>query len=193
MQHTLHNIGLWIAVAVGVAALVVLLPLILPPVVTGYIASTTKGIPTTLGRGGSDYSATILGGALDASEVIIWTDVNGVLTADPRLVPDAAILDEVSYTEAGEMAFFGAKVLHPMTLRPVMESSIPVWIRNSFEPEHAGTKITHTVRPAPQGVMCSSSRRLSRPTSRRVTVSPRSAVWNGQPSEGSTAVEPRAS
>jgi bifunctional aspartokinase / homoserine dehydrogenase 1 len=122
------------------------------PVVTGYLAATAKGIPTTLGRGGSDYSATILGAALDASEVIIWTDVNGVLTADPRMVPDAATLDEVSYTEAGELAFFGAKVLHPMTLRPVIESGIPVWIRNSFQPHLAGTKITHSVRPAPQGV-----------------------------------------
>jgi aspartokinase/homoserine dehydrogenase 1 len=122
------------------------------PVVTGYIAATAKGIPTTLGRGGSDYSATILGAALDASEVIIWTDVNGVLTADPRMVANAATLDEVSYTEAGELAFFGAKVLHPMTLRPVIESAIPVWIRNSFQPQLAGTKITHSVRPAPQGV-----------------------------------------
>jgi len=122
------------------------------PVVTGYIAATEKGVPTTLGRGGSDYSATILGAALDASEVIIWTDVNGVLTADPRMVPDAATLEEVSYIEAGELAFFGAKVLHPMTLRPMIESAIPVWIRNSFQPELAGTKITQTVRPAPQGV-----------------------------------------
>jgi bifunctional aspartokinase / homoserine dehydrogenase 1 len=122
------------------------------PVVTGYIAATAVGVPTTLGRGGSDYSATILGAALDASEVIIWTDVNGVLTADPRMVPDAATLDEVSYTEAGELAFFGAKVLHPMTLRPVIESAIPVWIRDSFHPELAGTKITQSVRPAPQGV-----------------------------------------
>ena len=122
------------------------------PVVTGYIAATAKGIPTTLGRGGSDFSATILGAALDAQEVIIWTDVNGVLTADPRMVPDAVTLDEVSYIEAGELAFFGAKVLHPMTLRPVIESSIPVWIRNSFQPQQAGTKITHAVRPAPNGV-----------------------------------------
>jgi aspartate kinase len=122
------------------------------PVVTGYVAATAKGIPTTLGRGGSDYSATILGAALDASEVIIWTDVNGVLTADPRMVPNAATLDEVSYTEAGELAFFGAKVLHPMTLRPVIESAIPVWIRDSFHPDLVGTKITQTVKPAPQGV-----------------------------------------
>ena len=122
------------------------------PVVTGYIAATAKGIPTTLGRGGSDYSATILGAALDANEVIIWTDVNGVLTADPRMVPDAVTLDEVSYTEAGELAFFGAKVLHPMTLRPVIESAIPVWIRNSFQPQQTGTKITHTARRTPLGV-----------------------------------------
>jgi aspartate kinase len=122
------------------------------PVVTGYIAATAKGVPTTLGRGGSDYSATILGAALDASEVIIWTDVNGVLTADPRMVPDAATLDEVSYAEAGELAFFGAKVLHPMTLRPMIEAAIPVWIRDSFHPDLPGTKITHTVRPTPHGV-----------------------------------------
>ena len=105
------------------AALVPLLEAGGIPVVTGYIAATAKGIPTTLGRGGSDFSATILGAALDAQEVIIWTDVNGVLTADPRMVPDAVTLDEVSYTEAGELAFFGAKVLHPMTLRPVIESA----------------------------------------------------------------------
>ena len=134
------------------AALVPLLEADGIPVVTGYIAATAKGVPTTLGRGGSDYSATILGAALDASEVIIWTDVNGVLTADPRMVPDAVTLDEVSYTEAGELAFFGAKVLHPMTLRPVIESAIPVWIRNSFQPQQTGTKITHTVRRTPQGV-----------------------------------------
>jgi len=134
------------------AALVPLLETDAIPVVTGYIAATAKGIPTTLGRGGSDFSATILGAALDAHDVIIWTDVNGVLTADPRMVPDAVTLDEVSYTEAGELAFFGAKVLHPMTLRPVIESAIPVWIRNSFQPHQAGTKITVTVRPTPQGV-----------------------------------------
>src|SRR5712671_6680567 len=122
------------------------------PVVTGYIAATAKGIPTTLGRGGSDFSATILGAALDAQEIIIWTDVNGVLTADPRIVPDAVTLEEVSYIEAGELAFFGAKVLHPMTLRPVIESGIPVWIRNTFEPQKTGTKITQTARPSAQCV-----------------------------------------
>jgi aspartokinase/homoserine dehydrogenase 1 len=122
------------------------------PVVTGYIAATAKGVPTTLGRGGSDFSATILGAALGAQDVVIWTDVNGVLTADPRMVPDAITLDEVSYAEAGELAFFGAKVLHPMTLRPVIESGIPVWIRNSFEPHKPGTKITQAARPTPHGV-----------------------------------------
>ena len=122
------------------------------PVVTGYIAATAKGVPTTLGRGGSDFSATILGAALDAEDVIIWTDVNGVQTADPRMVPEAVTLDEVSYAEAGELAFFGAKVLHPMTLRPVIDGGIPVWIRSSFEPQKAGTKITHVASPTPLGV-----------------------------------------
>ena len=97
---------------------------------------------TTLGRGGSDYSATILGAAIDADEVVIWTDVDGVLTADPRLVPDARTIPEISYREAAELAYFGAKVLHPKTLNPVMQAGITVWIRNSFAPERAGTKIT---------------------------------------------------
>lgn len=112
------------------------------PVVTGFIGATTEGITTTLGRGGSDYSATILGAALDADEIIIWTDVNGVLTADPRLVPEARTLRQISYNEAAELAYFGAKVLHPKTLRPVADAGIPVWIRNSFMPEQQGTKIS---------------------------------------------------
>ena len=122
-----------------------LLPLLergIVPVVTGFLGATTAGELTTLGRGGSDYSATILGAALDASEVIIWTDVDGVLTADPRLVSEAQTIPEISYREAAELAYFGAKVLHPKTLRPVIEAMIPVWIRNSFAPEKAGTKIT---------------------------------------------------
>src|SRR5882762_1944588 len=101
------------------------------PVVTGFIGATAEGVLTTLGRGGSDYSATILGAALGADEVIIWTDVDGVLTADPRLVPDARTIPEISYREAAELAYFGAKVLHPKTLRTVMPAGIPVWIRNS--------------------------------------------------------------
>ena len=112
------------------------------PVVTGFIGATVDGVPTTLGRGGSDYSATILGAALGAQETIIWTDVDGVKTADPKLVPEARTIDEISYNEAAELAYFGAKVLHPNTLRPVTAAGVPVWIRNSFAPEKAGTKIT---------------------------------------------------
>ncbi len=122
------------------------------PVVTGFIGATVEGKLTTLGRGGSDYSATILGAALDAKEIIIWTDVDGVLTADPRLVPEARTLQEISYNEAAELAYFGAKVLHPKTLRPVSEAGIPVWIRNSFLPERNGTRITATGHPTKRGV-----------------------------------------
>src|SRR6266850_194220 len=122
------------------------------PVVTGFIGATVDGKLTTLGRGGSDYSATILGAALDAKEIVIWTDVDGVLTADPRLVSEARTLQEISYNEAAELAYFGAKVLHPKTLRPVSEAEIPVWIRNSFLPERSGTKITTTGHPTRRGV-----------------------------------------
>jgi len=124
-----------------------LLPLLkqgIVPVVTGFIGATTEGVLTTLGRGGSDYSATILGAVLDADEVVIWTDVDGLLTADPRLVPDACTIPEISYREAAELAYFGAKVLHPKTLRPVVRCGIPLWIRNTFAPQNAGTKITST-------------------------------------------------
>jgi bifunctional aspartokinase / homoserine dehydrogenase 1 len=122
------------------------------PVVTGFIGATRDGDLTTLGRGGSDYSATILGAALDASEVIIWTDVDGVLTADPRLVSEARVIPEISYREATELAYFGAKVLHPKTLRAVGQAAIPVWIRNSFRPERPGTKITPSGRSNGGGV-----------------------------------------
>ena len=122
------------------------------PVVTGFLGATTEGKLTTLGRGGSDYSATILGAALNADEVIIWTDVDGVLTADPRLVPEARTIPVISYREAAELAFFGAKVLHPKTLRPVMQAAIPVWIRNSFTPQRPGTKITPEGRSIGGGV-----------------------------------------
>jgi aspartate kinase len=122
------------------------------PVVTGFIGATTEGQLTTLGRGGSDFSATILGAALDANEVIIWTDVDGVLTADPRLVQEARTIPEISYREAAELAYFGAKVLHPKTLSPVMQAAIPVWIRNSFAPERRGTKITPEGRSIGGGV-----------------------------------------
>jgi bifunctional aspartokinase / homoserine dehydrogenase 1 len=122
------------------------------PVVTGFIGATPDGVLTTLGRGGSDYSATILGAALGVDEVIIWTDVDGVLTADPRLVPDARTIPEISYREAAELAYFGAKVLHPKTLRAVMPAGIPVWIRNSFAPERPGTKISQQGRSIGGGV-----------------------------------------
>jgi len=132
-----------------------LMPLLnegLVPVVTGFIGATLEGVLTTLGRGGSDYSATILGAALDADEIIIWTDVDGVLTADPRLVSDARLLHEISYNEAAELAYFGAKVLHPKTLQPVADAGIPVWIRNSFAPEKLGTKITRSGHPSESGL-----------------------------------------
>jgi aspartate kinase len=111
------------------------------PVVTGFRGATREGHCTTLGRGGSDYSGTIVGGALDADEVWIWTDVDGVMSADPRLVPAARIIPEISYREAIELSFFGAKVLHPKTIQPVMKKKIPVWIKNSFNPACPGTKI----------------------------------------------------
>ena len=122
------------------------------PVITGFIGATEEGVPTTLGRGGSDYSATILGAALGADEVVIWTDVSGLLTADPKLVDEARTIREISYREAAELAHFGAKVLHPKTLRPVMQSGIPVWIRNTFEPEDGGTQVTPAGPPTAAGV-----------------------------------------
>ena len=118
------------------------------PVVTGFNGSTVDGRPTTLGRGGSDFSASILAAALDASELWIWTDVDGIMTGDPRLVPDARVLEEVTYNEAAELAYNGAKVLHPRTLAPLVESQIPVWSKNSFAPEKPGTKIVSRIQTA---------------------------------------------
>jgi len=122
------------------------------PVITGFRGATRDGLCTTLGRGGSDYSATILAAALDADEVWIWTDVDGVMTADPRLVPEAHILPEISYREAIELSFFGAKVLHPKTIQPVMKKRIPVWIKNSFNPSCPGTKIVSSAANNQRGV-----------------------------------------
>jgi len=113
----------------------------LVPVVTGFIAATPDGVTTTLGRGGSDYSAALLGAALPAAEVWIWTDVDGVMTADPRLVPDAHTIPTLSYREVAELAYFGAKVLHPKTIRPVVERGIPLRVRNTFNAAHSGTLI----------------------------------------------------
>jgi len=117
------------------------------PVITGYIAATEKGATTTLGRGGSDYTAAIVGAGLDAEEVWIWSDVDGILTADPNIVPSARTLDELSYAEAADLAYFGADVLHPKTIRPVIESGIPLHIVNSFNPTHTGTLIVETPSP----------------------------------------------
>ena len=112
------------------------------PVVTGFIAANQDGIVTTVGRGGSDYTATILGVALEADEVWIWTDVDGIMTTDPKIVPAAKMLPQLSYQEAAEMAIFGAKAMHPRALEPVIKENIPVRIRSVFHPENPGTLIT---------------------------------------------------
>ena len=111
------------------------------PVVTGFNGATLDGRPTTLGRGGSDFSASILAGTLDAEELWIWTDVDGIMSADPRLVPNARVLAEITYSEAAELAYNGAKVLHPRTLAPLIERQIPVWSKNSFALDQPGTRI----------------------------------------------------
>lgn len=111
------------------------------PVVTGFIAKDKKGRITTLGRGGSDYSASILGAALGADEIWIWTDVDGIMTTDPKLVKGAKTIKLLSYIEAMELAYFGAKVLHPKTIEPAMEKGIPVRVRNTFNPDNEGTLI----------------------------------------------------
>ncbi len=110
-------------------------------VITGFIAADKRGVPTTLGRNGSDFSASIFGALLEASEIQIWTDVDGVLSADPRRVPDATVIDSLSYNEAMELAYFGAKVIHPQTMAPAVKGGIPIWIRNTFAPEKVGTLI----------------------------------------------------
>jgi aspartate kinase len=111
------------------------------PVVTGFNGSTLDGRATTLGRGGSDFSASILAAALEAAELWIWTDVDGIMSGDPRLVKDARVLPEITYAEAAELAYNGAKVLHPRTLAPLAERQIPVWSKNSFAPDKPGTRI----------------------------------------------------
>jgi bifunctional aspartokinase / homoserine dehydrogenase 1 len=111
------------------------------PIITGFIGATPEGVTTTLGRGGSDYSAAIVGQALAADEVWIWTDVDGVMTADPRFVSNARTIPRLTYREVAELAYYGAKVLHPKTIRPVVENGIPLRIKNSFNPDHPGTLI----------------------------------------------------
>ncbi|HEY9528437.1 MAG TPA: aspartate kinase, partial [Anaerolineales bacterium] len=111
------------------------------PIVTGFIGATPEGVITTLGRGGSDYTAAIIGSVLPADDVWIWTDVDGVMTTDPRLVPEAQTLSEISYGEIAELAYYGAKVLHPKTIRPVVEAGIGLRICNTFNPSHPGTRL----------------------------------------------------
>jgi bifunctional aspartokinase / homoserine dehydrogenase 1 len=132
-----------------------LLPLLyegVVPVITGFLGANADGVTTTLGRGGSDYSATLVGRIVDAQEVVIWTDVSGILSADPRLVRGAHSLPRVSYREAAEMSYFGAKVIHPKTMLPAVEAAIPVRIRNSYEPDHPGTLISEHSPREGQGV-----------------------------------------
>jgi len=111
------------------------------PVVTGFLAADSRGTVTTLGRGGSDFSAAILGVALDAAEVWIWTDVDGVMTGDPRVVAGPRSIPRLAFQEVGELAYFGARVLHPKTIRPVIEAGIRLFVKNTFNPEHPGTEI----------------------------------------------------
>ena len=121
------------------------LPLIVAgktPVMGGFIGSNAEGITTTLGRGGSDYTAALIGGGLHAGAIEIWTDVNGIMTTDPRICPDALRVKTISFEEAAELAYFGAKVLHPATILPAVQKSIPVWVLNSRNAENEGTKIT---------------------------------------------------
>jgi len=111
------------------------------PVITGYIGATRDGIITTLGRGASDFSAAILGAAIDTNDLFIYTDVDGIMTTDPRIVPTARVIPILSYGEVGELAYFGAKVLHPKTVQPMIDRETPVRVRNTFNPTHLGTLI----------------------------------------------------
>jgi aspartate kinase len=117
------------------------------PVMGGFIGSTLEGITTTLGRGGSDFTAALVGGGLHAGAIEIWTDVNGIMTTDPRICPDALRVKTISFEEAAELAYFGAKVLHPATILPAVQKSIPVWVLNSRNAGNEGTKITAMAPP----------------------------------------------
>jgi aspartokinase/homoserine dehydrogenase 1 len=117
------------------------------PITTGFIGATPEGVITTLGRGGSDYTAGIIGSVLPASEVWIWTDVDGVMTADPRLVSAAKTLPEINYSEIAELSYYGAKVLHPKTIRPLVEAGIALRICNTFNPSHPGTRLVANGHP----------------------------------------------
>src|SRR5687767_1530680 len=117
------------------------------PVLGGFVGATVEGHTTTLGRGGSDYSGAIVGAGIDAAEIQIWTDVDGMLTADPRVIPQSRLVPRLSFAEAAELSYFGAKVLHPSTIHPAVERDIPVRILNSWKPQEAGTLITATPSP----------------------------------------------
>jgi aspartate kinase len=117
------------------------------PVMGGFIGATEDGITTTLGRGGSDFTAALVGGGLHAGAIEIWTDVNGIMTTDPRICADALRVKTISFEEAAEMAYFGAKVLHPATILPAVQKSIPVWVLNSHNAANEGTKITAVAPP----------------------------------------------
>lgn len=131
--------------AITSAAAEYLLPLVAAgrvPVLGGFIGATREGVTTTLGRGGSDYSAALFGAALDAEAIEIWTDVDGMLTADPRVIPEAQLIEHIRFDEAAELASFGAKVLHPNTIAPAVRRGIPVFVCNSMHPSGKGTRIT---------------------------------------------------
>lgn len=123
------------------------------PVVCGFIGATKDGVLTTLGRGGSDYSAAIIGAALQADEIQIWTDVNGVMTADPRVVAGARTLPEIRYEEIAELAYFGAKVLHPKTVAPALQRNILLRVLNTFNPDHPGTRIVQHSNDGDKGAV----------------------------------------
>jgi len=129
------------------------------PVITGFIGKTREGEITTLGRGGSDYTAGIVGAAINAGEIQIWTDVDGIMSADPKIVGDARTLEQVSFAEASELAYFGAKVLHPKTIIPAMEKNIPVRVLNTFNPKGNGTLILNEVEKSKQTVKAITSKR----------------------------------
>jgi bifunctional aspartokinase / homoserine dehydrogenase 1 len=143
-------------------------------VVTGFNGATADGRPTTLGRGGSDFSASILAASLNAQELWIWTDVDGIMSADPRLVPNAKVLDELSFAEAAELAYNGAKVLHPRTLAPLVDKRIPVWSKNSFAPEKPGTRIVPELSAA-----CGARAVTSMAKVALVSIEPASAAISG--------------
>ena len=137
-------------------------------VAQGFIAATAEGIPTTLGRGGSDYTATLFGAALEAAEVIIWTDVTGIMTCDPRLVAGARTLPRISYQEAAELAYFGARVIHPATIQPAVQGGIPVAVRHTRQPRETGTSIVAQAEAGAKAIACKRGITLINVTSSRM-------------------------